>query len=91
MSAENIEGAVRAAIEFFQLMYKDTELKDVLLEEVREKDPQTWEVTIGYDRVVQAVPPMTAFTQGAKYERVYKVIAVDKASGSAQSMTIRTI
>ncbi|NQU22215.1 MAG: hypothetical protein HQ567_13105 [Candidatus Nealsonbacteria bacterium] len=91
MSAENIEDAVRAAIEFFQHLYRDAELHGVLLEEVRERDDQTWEVTIGYDRVVNDTPPMTVIARETKYERVYKAIAVDKPSGTAQSMVMRTV
>ena len=91
MSAERIEAAVSAAIAFFDKMYKDKGLKDVLMEEVRERDENTWEVTIGYSRVVQESPPMVAITQGAKYQRICKVLAVDKESGDVTSMTLRSV
>ncbi|NQT40293.1 MAG: hypothetical protein HQ581_22560 [Planctomycetes bacterium] len=91
MSAEHIEEAVLAAINFFNRMYEDKGLKDVLMEEVREMNEDTWEVTIGYSRVVRDASPMMAITQGAKYERVYKVLAVDKATGNVTSMVLRTV
>jgi len=91
MSAERIEDAVLAAISFFETMYGDKGLNDVLLEEVRERSADTWEVTIGYSRVVREGPPLTALTQGAEYERVYKVLAVDKATGKVESMVLRNV
>jgi len=91
MPAENIEQAVVAAIDFFERMYGEKGLKDVLLEEVREGDENTWEVTIGYSRVVKDTAPMSVLTQGAQYERVYKVLAVDKATGRVRSMMLRSV
>lgn len=91
MPAKNIEEAVLKAIDFFQRMYHDKGLIDVLLEEVREEDESTWEVTIGYSRVAQSAPPMTALTRAAKFERVYKVLSVNKVSGNVTSMVIRDV
>ena len=89
--ANNIEDAVLTAIGFFERMYQDQHLKNVLMEEVREKDENTWEVTIGYSQLVQDAPALVAITGGAKYDRVYKVLAVDKASGDVKSMVLRNV
>lgn len=91
MAADNIEQAVLLAINFFQRMYGDKGLKDVLLEEVREKDDGKWDVTIGYSRLIQDSPPLTAIAQGPKYERVYKSILVDKASGNIEGLLARKL
>ena len=90
-SAKNIEEAVLDAIAFFERMYYGKNLQDVLLEEVSEKDENTWAVTIGYSRVVQNAPPIAAITQGTKLERVYKVLSVDKATGKVTSMVLRDV
>jgi hypothetical protein len=66
-------------------------LRDIMLEEVREKDDKHWEVTIGFSRVVQDGPPIQTLTQGAKYERVYKSLCVNKETGKVKAMTIRQV
>lgn len=89
--AYSIEDAVLTAINFFEKLYKDKGLRDVLLEEVRERDENTWEVTIGHSRLVQDGPPLAALTHGPKYERVYKTLLVNKATGQVTSMTLRSV
>ena len=90
-NANNIEAAVLAAIAFFEKMYADENLRDVLLEEVKERDDEHWDVTIGYSQLEQEQPAMTALTQGAKYKRVYKVLTVEKSTAAIKSMTLRNI
>jgi hypothetical protein len=91
MPAETIEEAVLAALEFFQRMYKDEGLKDVLLEEVRDKDEKEWEVTIGFSRVVEDAPLLPTLMHPPKYERAYKSLTVNKETGKVEAMTIRKV
>ncbi len=91
MPAQNIEEAVIAAIDFFDRLYQEKGLRDVLLEEIRERDDETWEVTIGYSRIIQDAPPMARITEGPKFERVYKSLLVDKATGKVKSMMLRPV
>jgi len=89
--AQNIEDAVLTAISFFEKMYANDNLINVLLEEVREHDDDHWDVTFGYSQIEQEQPTMSALTEGAKYKRVYKVLTVEKSTGTIKSMTIRNV
>lgn len=88
-NANNIEDAVLAAIAFFGKIYADKDLRNVLLEEVKERDNEHWDVTIGYSELEQEQPAMMALTQGPRYRRVYKVLTVEKSTGAIKSMTLR--
>jgi hypothetical protein len=91
IAAHNIEQAVLSALEFFNKIYAQSNLRGVLLEEVRERDANHWDVTIGYSQLEQDQPPMTALTQGAKYIRVYKILTVEKETAAVKSMVIRDV
>ena len=91
IAAHNIEQAVLVALEFFNKIYAQSNLRGVLLEKVRERDESHWDVTIGYSQLEQDQPAMTALTQGAKYKRVYKVLTVEKESGAVKSMVLRDV
>lgn len=88
MVANNIEDAVLAAIAFFDKLYEDKGLSGVLLEEIRSVEPDTWEVTLGYDRGLQT-GTAKMLTQGPQVVREYKVFIVDKATGNVEAVLIR--
>ena len=89
----SIESAISQAVKLVAEFYKDENITDVLLEEVREsEDSKDWLITIGYSRPKHYTPkPVTEVFKLSvtPWERDYKVIAIEKATGTFKSMTIR--
>jgi hypothetical protein len=86
-----VKDAVRIAADYLASLYEGTELRDVLLEEVRlSDDDQYWLVTMGFSRLVSANPIFEALGS-ASFKREYKVFEVSAETGEVRSMRIREV
>ncbi|NER00236.1 MAG: hypothetical protein F6K30_26650 [Cyanothece sp. SIO2G6] len=91
----NVKSAVRIAIDYVKDLYSDSNLRDLMLEEVELSEATNqWLITVGFS------PPETnSQTQslimpsktGQTLSRRYKVVNIDAATGQPVSMRIRTI
>ena len=94
----NVKEAVKQASQYVRDVFPTVE--DLQLEEVEIANGDgNWNVTLSYLRPVQfdSFSPLSAakivgeMLGGQKYERVYKVVAVDAISGKCQSIKIRQL
>jgi hypothetical protein len=88
MSAIKIEEAVLAAIAFFDKLYENKGLSDVLLEEIRSVSGSKWDVTLGYNRPL-STGTAKMLTGGRQVVREYKIFTVNKDTGNVESIKIR--
>lgn len=82
----DVKTAVKAALEYYQLLYEQRGLRDVELEKV-ELVEGDWLVTLGIHTkdLSQVVYGKPAF------KREYKILKTDAETGEAKSMKIRQI
>ncbi len=94
----DVKEAVKQASQYVRDVFPAVE--DLQLEEVEIANGDgNWNVTLSYLRVVQldSFSPFSAakivgeVLGSGKYERVYKVVAVDANSGECQSIKIRQL
>lgn len=86
------KGAVKAAMNYVREMYADDEISDLLLEEVEpSKTHGTWLVTVSFYRpkTEYATGTLGQILGGSPSKRSYKVLSVDKATGTIHSMKMR--
>lgn len=94
----DVKKAIQAAKESLLALYSDTEIKDLLLEEVELTDDEKyWDVTLGFS-VPSIAPSVTnRLSQSLeefeppKHERRYKLFKVDADDGEVKSMKIRWV
>ena len=81
----DIREAVQIAFSFMTSLYDRTQLRGLLLEEVKlSEDEKYWHIILGFDR------PQTSFSISASQEpeRAYKLIIIDSDTAQPASMTI---
>lgn len=96
----DVKQAIRAAKENLLGLYDDTEIKDVLLEEVElSEDGKVWNITLGFS---VPEPTRVTYVEGGglstamrnafrQYERKYKLFRVNGDDGMVMSMKIREV
>ena len=94
----DVKQAMRIAREYVEQVYADTQIRDVMLEEVStSEDGSKWYVTIGFTRPELQLKPRlgdtaeTALLVGRPLERDYKQVTVDDETGEVVSMQIRSL
>ena len=87
----DVKQAVSIAISNLNGLYPDTELAEIMLEEVElSSDSQHWLVTIGFDRPKKYTGAGIGFPfPVAATERVYKTITISSDQGQFVSMRMR--
>ena len=84
----DVQGAVRAALGYFNLIFPSRGLRERLQADVEEiemsKDGRYWLVTLGYDAPVRINSRLPDFLQVPR--RKYKVFKVDAKSGAVVAM-----
>lgn len=87
-----VKDAVRSAMDFVRDMYEGQRLRDLLLEEIEMAEGRDqWLVTIGFSLPKEESTSIISPATSRKFERNYKVVAVDACSGTPLSMKIRDI
>ena len=93
----DVKQAVKTATTAVLNFYDTEELKELLLEEVEfDEDNQQWKITLGF-YVPNKNPPknelfaLAAAADERKYDRKYKIFAIDAESGNVISMKIREL
>ena len=90
-----VKTAVSNAIEFVRELYKDEEIKDILLEEVEfSESTNQWLITIGFMRNKmkdQSSSIANLILPEREIVRKYKIVHIDAQSGEPISMKIREI
>ncbi|MBI5434482.1 MAG: hypothetical protein HZA52_16730 [Planctomycetes bacterium] len=88
MNVIKLKDAVSAARAFFQAVYAEEKLLNVLLEEVKVSDDERfWLVTFGFS-LANELPPLGA-SMGRMPPRHYKVVRVDGVTGEVKAMVLR--
>ncbi len=91
----SVKSAVKTAIDYVQDLYADSNLRDLMLEEVEFSEAtDQWLVTVGF-----SLPETKEETQSLimpsktsrALSRRYKVVNIDAATGKPVSMKIRAI
>ena len=90
----DVKTAVATAILAVNDLFGKEQINNILLEEVDFAElPPRWKVTIGYDRPkthAQGGPLSAALALASNsYERVYRVVSIDAASGKVRSIKMR--
>jgi hypothetical protein len=88
----DVKQAVSIAISNLNGLYPDTELAEIMLEEVElSSDGKHWLVTIGFDRPKKYTRAAVGFFPFpvATTERVYKTITISSDQGQFVSMRMR--
>ena len=85
--------AVKIAREFFNEMYQDEEIQNLMLEEVvSDDDSNEWRVTFGYDvRTNKEASTIFLEKNISRVLRVYKKIHIDAEEGDFKGMFIREV
>lgn len=86
-----VKEAVKIATNYLATLYEGTDLRDVLLEEVKlSDDDRYWLVTLGFSRPVPTNPYLAAMgTEDLKRE--YKIFEISTETGDVRSMQIRQV
>ena len=92
----NVDRAIRVARAYFDRVYADEGVVNVMLEEVLESDDGHWSVTIGFHRSDRdGTGPSESGERppwiGPQFfeDRFYKRITVDRSTGEVLGMSIR--
>jgi len=89
----NLKQAVKLARRYFDDIYVEDKLENVLLEEIELTDgDRVWQVTFGYDteRVLET-PNSSLFGKSARIIRDYKTVQVDARTGDLIAIKIRKV
>ncbi len=88
-----VREAVRTAKDYLGELYKDEEIVNVGLEEVRyDYDTDKWHITIGFSRPWDQRLPMAARSGAAGLvERSYKEICINDADGRIEWLKARIL
>ena len=87
--------AIRSAKSELAGLYEDSEIQDVLLEEVEiSEDEKFWNITLGFSvKEPAASDPLKrlGIDSRARFERKYKRFKIDASDGAVKAMTIRNV
>ena len=95
-----VSKAIKAAKASLLDLYQDTEIRDLLLEEVEKtEDEKQWKITLGFSvpQLESLIPPERSYIErfgGAlapRYDRIYKLFVIDAEDGEVKSMKVRSI
>ena len=91
----SVKDAVKVAIDYVQDLYADSNLRNLLLEEVEFSEvTNQWLVTVGFS-LPETNEESTSLIMPSKrslaLSRRYKVVKIDATTGKPVSMKIRTI
>jgi hypothetical protein len=91
----SVKSAVKAAIDYVKDLYADSNLRDLMLEEVEFSEATNqWLVTVGFS-LTETKEESTSLITPSKTSRAlsrrYKVVNIDAETGEPVSMKIRAI
>jgi hypothetical protein len=91
----SVKSAVKAAIDYVKDLYADSNLRDLMLEEVEFSEATNqWLVTVGFS-LTETKEESTSLIMPSKTSRAlsrrYKVVNIDAETGEPVSMKIRAI
>ncbi len=85
--------AVKLARQFFNEIYQDEDIQNLMLEEVViDQDSNEWRITLGYDsHIIKEANHVFSKKIIDKMPRVYKRIHIDADEGDFKGMFIREV
>jgi len=89
--------AMKIAMDYVQDLYSEAGATRYLIEEIEtENDGDTWAITVGFDVPIPiretTASTATGFAHNIlRYERKYKKVKLDAATGEVRGMTIREV
>ena len=92
----SVKSAVKAAIDYVKDLYADSNLRDLMLEEVEFSEATNqWFITVGFSLPETKGVESTSLIMPSKTSRAlshrYKVVNIDAETGKPVSMKIRSI
>jgi hypothetical protein len=88
----SVKSAVKAAISYVKDLYADSNLRDLMLEEVEfSEGANQWLVTVGFSLPETKEDAMLVIPINRPLSRRYKVIKINAETGEPVSMKIRAV